>query len=395
MSGLAAGPSRRPPLSAIVAIAASLVVAVVVSACGGSSTPKATTTAAAGIKGPSEVALQPVSKSTPNPFTEPVGKDKSGVKPPKRAVSTGGGAATYSGNLPGLYGGTRNYATCNASQLVTFLQQNPDKARAWATTLGVQVTQIQDYVSGLTPVILRTDTRVTNHGYVNGQADAIQAVLQAGTAVFVNNYGQPVVKCFCGNPLTAPIAATTPVYVGPPWTGFATTHITIIETSVTIIKRFTLYDPNTGMTFTRPAGTSGTDDSPYRGTQTETTSSTTAPAPAPLPTQAPTSTTQQTTQQTTPAPAEQPSASFSPNPGQQGDTFVLTATGFRPGASLAVTLTRPDGVVEHYTIDVGANGVGSFTFGNTAGVVTGTYNAVVTNPDTGASTGAAVTVNPS
>jgi Domain of unknown function (DUF6777) len=207
VSGFAAGPSRRPPLSAILAIAASLAVASTVSACGGSSA----STTAKGIKGPSEVSLQPVSKRIPNPFTEPVGKDKKRVRPPKAAVST-----SYSGNLAGLYGGTRNYATCNASQLVDFLEQNPDKARAWATTLGIQVTQIQDYVYGLTPVILRTDTRVTNHGYVNGQADAIQAVLQASTAVFINNYGQPVVKCFCGNPLTAPIAATTPVYVGPP-----------------------------------------------------------------------------------------------------------------------------------------------------------------------------------
>ena len=44
---------------------------------------------------------------------------------------------------------------------VFFLEQNPNKAAAWATTLGIQTTQIRDYVSGLTAVLLRTDTRVT------------------------------------------------------------------------------------------------------------------------------------------------------------------------------------------------------------------------------------------
>jgi hypothetical protein len=31
----------------------------------------------------------------------------------------------------------------------------------------------------------------------------------------------------------------------------------------------------------------------------------------------------------------------------QGDTVTLTASGFAPGASLQITINRPDGVVEH------------------------------------------------
>ena len=158
----------------------------------------------AGVAGPSEVALQPVSKAGANPFMPPVGKDMAGVMPPSvAATQTGGGLPTYNADLPGLCGGTRNYSACDASKMVVFLEQNPAKAAAWASTLGIQTTQIRDYVSGLTAVILRTDTRVTNHGYINGVADAIPAVLEAGTAVLVDKYGRPVVKCYCGNPLTS------------------------------------------------------------------------------------------------------------------------------------------------------------------------------------------------
>jgi hypothetical protein len=365
------------------AIAAS---AGVLAGCGGKSA-SPTATAAQGVKGPSEVALEPVSKATANPFTPKVGKDKSGVKPPRGAASSGGGAATFRGNVPGLYGGTMNYATCNATQLVNFLEQNAAKAQAWATTLNVQVTEIRQYVSGLTPVILRTDTRVTNHGYVNGRATALQAVLQAGTAVFVNRYGVPVIKCYCGNPLTAPVAAVTPVYTGPQWVNFSTTNITIIQQSTTIINVFKLYDPHTGTLFKRPAGTSGQDDAPPVAPQTTTTQA----APPPPPQQ---STTSVQTPQAPAPPQESPSAFFSPSAGRQGDNFVLSARGFQPNTQLSVRLVRPDGVVEQYSIQTGDAGTGAYTFTNTGNSITGTYNATVTNPSTGASATASVSVSP-
>lgn len=354
----------------------------------------------AGVKGPSEVVLAPVSKPSANPFTAPVGKDLSGVKPPAAAVSQTGGLPSYSGGLPGLYGGTRDYATCNPGKMVTFLQQNPSKAAAWASTLGIQTTQIRQYVKTLTAVTLRVDTRVTNHGYVNGSADAIQSVLQAGTAVLVDNYGRPVVKCYCGNPLTPPVAYASPVYTGPAWAGFAPTHITVITQSTTIIQQFMLFDPATGETFARPAGTSGGHDGPYATPPASTTPQTTQTAPGtsvPAPTQpsapAPPPTTQQQTT-TQPQVQENPSAAFNPSSGTQGDTFVLSASGFAPNVTLDVTLTRPDGVVEHYSIDTGSDGSGSYTFTNTQSVVTGHYSAAVSNPATGASASASVDVAP-
>jgi hypothetical protein len=346
---------------------------------------------AAGIQGASEVSAEPVSSAGANPFTAPAGKDMTGVKPPPGAVAPGGGPPTYRGGLPGLYGGTRNYATCDAEKLIVFLEQNPDKANAWAGTLGIPVTRIRSYVHHLTPVLLRTDTRVTNHGYVGGRANPIQSVLQAGTAVFVTKYGEPVIKCYCGNPLTPPILYTTPTYVGPRWHDFTTTHITIIKQSITIIDTFTLYDPDTGKTFSRPAGTSGGSDLPSGQSLPDPmlpTPPTTTPPSTPPPTQAPPPS---TPPQPTP---ESPAADFSPNPGQQGDTFTLAVSGFRPGAHVSVTLTRPDGVVEHYAISIGQDGGGTYTFTNTQNVVTGTYNATVTNPDTGAQAHTSLQVNP-
>jgi hypothetical protein len=372
-----------PPPLRLAALLTAL--AAVLAACGGGTAKVASSN---GVKGASEITAEPVSSAGNNPFTAPAGTDRSGVRPPPKATSTTG-PTTYRGGLPGLYGGTRDYATCDARKLINFLEHEPSKAAAWAGVLGIRVTQIRSYVHHLTPVLLRTDTRVTNHGYANGRATVLQSVLEAGTAVFVNKYGEPVVKCYCGNPLTPPVLYREPVYVGPRWTGFSTTHITIIEQSITIIDVFKLYDPDTGMIFKRPAGTDGSSDG----------STTSTPPPALQQAPPPSQPGQQPQPQPQPQQPQQqnenPSASFSPNPGHQGDTFTLSASGFRPGSQLDVTLVRPDGVVEPYSISIGADGTGSHVFTNTSNVVTGTYNATVHNPSTGASAHASLLVQPS
>ena len=43
-------------------------------------------------------------------------------------------------------------------------------------------------------MILRADTAVTNHGFRDGQATELHSVLQAGTAVLVDDQGQPVAR---------------------------------------------------------------------------------------------------------------------------------------------------------------------------------------------------------
>jgi hypothetical protein len=207
-----------------------------------------------------EVFLEPISSTGANPFAPSVGTDMPDVAPPPGLATAG--AQTFSGGTVGLYGGTRDNASCDRDRLVTYLDANPDKAQAWAETLGIGTSEIRSYVDGLTSVVLRADTRVTNHGYVNGRATEIPAVLQAGTAVLVDRYGTPVVKCFCGNPLTPAKTYAEPTYTGTRWTSFQPASVTVIVKNTVVVNTFTLVDPSTGQAFGRPAGSNGGSDGP-------------------------------------------------------------------------------------------------------------------------------------
>lgn len=157
-----------------------------------------------------EVFLEPTAATGPDPFSPtaaiPQPPATNPGPDPAGNPSSGNVVRTASGGVPGLYGGTRNLSTCDPELLITFLQQNPDKARAWAGVQGISPADIPAYVRSLTPVLLRTDTRVTNHGFLNGRPTPRQAVLQAGTAVLVDKFGSPRVRCACGNPLLDPVA---------------------------------------------------------------------------------------------------------------------------------------------------------------------------------------------
>jgi hypothetical protein len=277
-----------------------------------------------------EVELEPISTPGDNPFMSSVGTDEADVTPPP---DTG---RTFSGSTPGLYGGTLNNSSCDAAQLVTFLQANPEKAAAWADVIGITTVDISSYVDALTPVVLRSDVAVTNHGYSGGRATTIPAILQAGTAVLVDQYGFPVVKCYCGNPLTRPRVYADPVYIGSRWRGFTPTSITIIQKTTVIIDTFTLVDPRTGESFRRPAGTDGTQDQPTAPPSTTTTTT--------LPIQPPT--TSPPTQPAGPTPEERAEAKLAqgadqcyPFPAPIQDSTGGDVT-FEPGSS-------PDTFVMH------------------------------------------------
>jgi hypothetical protein len=259
--GRARGRHRQWRALGVVLVAAALLA----NACGGSSSSKKSTPK-------KEVFTEPISTAN-NPFTPPAGTDQS--VPPVQPQ----GVSTQSGGQVGLFGGTMNQSSCNKEQLITFLEQNPDKAQAWASTLGITVTGIRTYVTGLTPTLLRSDTRVTNHGWTNGKITAIQVVLQAGTAVLVDDKGFPVVKCYCGNPLTPP-KAYPPKYTGPKWSYFNPESLTVVDKSVTIIDIFVLVDPKTGQSFLRPRGTDGSQDRPAAATPSTTAPPTTRSAPS-------------------------------------------------------------------------------------------------------------------
>lgn len=201
------------------------------------------------------LTTEPISTSVAA-FTPSVGTDTPVTPPPVTAVQT------IPAQTVGLFGGTLDSSSCDKAQLVAYLAANPDKAAVWAQALGISPSQIASYVAPLTPVLLRSDTAVTNHGFEKGKLTTFPSVLQAGTAVLVNQYGQPVVKCNCGNPLTPPPVTMKKVkYKGPTWPGFTPGAMTIVSASTTVINNFTLTNVVNNTTFVRPAGTDGTADS--------------------------------------------------------------------------------------------------------------------------------------
>jgi serine/threonine protein kinase len=269
------------------------------------------------------VALDPVGTPGVDPFMPRVGTDQPGLKVPP---NTGG---TYSGGTPGLYGGTMRRASCNPQQLVSFLRVHPDKAAAWASVLGIRPADIPGYVAGLTSAVLRSDTAVTNHGYIDGHVTSIPAVLQAGTAVLIDRYGQPVTKCFCGNPLTKPLAYTKPTFTGKSWPSFSAASVTYIQRTTTPEDGFTLVNPNTGATFQRPPDSSGSADQPVT---TPATGFATTPATG-------SATTPATGSATTPATGSDttPATGSATTPATGSATTPATGSAITPATGPAVT----------------------------------------------------------
>jgi hypothetical protein len=101
------------------------------------------------------------------------------------------------------FGGSGSNRVCNRDKLIRFLEANPERMAEWARVLGLEpsIRAVKKYIAKLHPVTLTRDTQVTNHAFTNGRAVPFQAILQAGTAVLVDEYGVPVVRCYCGNPL--------------------------------------------------------------------------------------------------------------------------------------------------------------------------------------------------
>ncbi len=248
------------------------------------------TTAAdeAPVGAPGEIFLERATSPGPAVFTKSVDR----ARPPKdggrsvtpltateaSAPTTAEGTiliSTSPGGTPGLYGGTRDDGACDPAQLVKFLGENPDKARAWAEVLGIDPSRIAEYVARLTPVVLIADTRVTNHGYADGRATPRQSVLQAGTAALVDDRGVPRVRCRCGNPLLEPEPVQADrSYTGPSWEGFDPVSVAVVSPSEAPLATLVLTDVDTGERFERPVGSSGDADIDLGAGVPETTTST-------------------------------------------------------------------------------------------------------------------------
>ena len=178
-------------------------------------------------------------------------------------------AGEIGGGDPGLYGGTRDAGHCDKDRLVDFLEKpgNRDKAKAWADAQGLDgVGEIEGFVKKLTPVLLRTDTLVKNHDFKKGKADAFDALLEAGIAILVDQFGKPAVQCSCGNPLASFEHDTDEADVefdgrNKKWPSYDADKLTKVKPKDEPVKVYQLVDvedPDSGLA--REAGSDGTDD---------------------------------------------------------------------------------------------------------------------------------------
>lgn len=216
-----------------------------------------------------EVFLQAAGSTGPDPFTGSTARSSAGDAPPTAVPSPVASASRMRSNVtqgvdgsaPGLYGGTRKVAACDVEKQITALTDQPSKNKAFASVEGIDPSGVPAYLRSLTPVQLRLDTRVTNHGYENGAATSYQAVLQAGTAVLIDDRGVPRVRCACGNPCCRRSRCKgTPKQKGQAWPGYRAGNVVVVEPAAQPVNVFIMFDPRTEGWFERDAGDTGGGD---------------------------------------------------------------------------------------------------------------------------------------
>ncbi|MEO1061699.1 MAG: DUF6777 domain-containing protein [Actinomycetota bacterium] len=210
-----------------------------------------------------ELWLERADEVGPDPFTDSLSFTEVTVPGELQTISFGAGITVVPGTAPGLYGGTGSDVECDPARLIAFLEAEPDKAAAWAGVQGIEVDEIADYIGGLTPAVLLEDTWVTNHGYRDGRATPRQSVLQAGTAILVDDEGVPRARCKCGNPLTPPQVPSDlgrVELVGEPWDGFDLGEVVQVEPATFTAEGLFLTRLPDGQAIFRPTGTTGDQD---------------------------------------------------------------------------------------------------------------------------------------
>ncbi|MEU0668149.1 DUF6777 domain-containing protein [Streptomyces lavendulocolor] len=234
------------------------------------------------------ISLQNAAASGPDPFTESTARQPAEpASPPVQVPTTAPPAGDnsvrqYEGSRRGLYGGTKKAPSCDVERQIEYLAAEPAKNKAFAQALRIEPPTVPDYLRALTPLQLRADTWVTNHGYRDGAPRAYQAVLQAGTAVLVDNRGVPRVRCACGNPLGEPvIGKTAPRPVGTPWPGYRLENTVVVKPAPKPVKTFVIVDSKTGEWVARRPGDSNADrDKPTKAPTTAPTGTATSPTPS-------------------------------------------------------------------------------------------------------------------
>ncbi|MBL1103815.1 hypothetical protein JK361_04205 [Streptomyces sp. 5-8] len=215
------------------------------------------------------VFLQAVGDRGPEPFTDSTATGSAATADPTRPASPRStvpvsaaelaaplrAARTLSGATPGLYRGTPHVAGCDVERHIGYLAADRAKADAFARAAGVTRSALPEYLRGLTPVVLGSDTRVTNHSYRNRRATGYQAVLQAGTAVLVDDRGVPRVRCACGNPLGPPTPTRGGAGArGTPWAGYRPNKVIVVAPAPRAVTSITIADSKSSAWIERRVG---------------------------------------------------------------------------------------------------------------------------------------------
>jgi hypothetical protein len=142
-----------------------------------------------------EVVLTGATDPGVNSFMPPAAPPPpTNTQPPPTLQAHGNGPVVTQplpGDRIGIYGGTLDNAACDRDQMIAFLGGHPTQAGAFVEALNTDPTvfwsgarplttaDIPTYLRELTPVLLRLDTRVTNHGFDGTHPTTLQSVLQA------------------------------------------------------------------------------------------------------------------------------------------------------------------------------------------------------------------------
>ncbi|MEU1271650.1 DUF6777 domain-containing protein [Streptomyces sp. NPDC005799] len=202
-----------------------------------------------------EVFLLPAAGQGPDPFTPSTATTTPTPSATARAVRAVGApsARAPSGSTPGLYAGTARVGSCDVNRQIAYLTSDPAKTRAFARAEGVTEASVPDFLRGLAPVVLRADTRVTDHGFRHGRTTDYQSVLQAGTAVLVDDRGVPRVRCAGGNPLAPALPERGRFGTeGRSWSGFRPGQVIVVTPAPQVITTVTIIDVVHGTWIERP-----------------------------------------------------------------------------------------------------------------------------------------------
>lgn len=168
------------------------------------------------------------------------------------------GSDVRAGTTPGTYGAVVGGEVCDVGAMRGRLADDEALRVIWGAPLGVAGDEVLAYLDSLTPVVLLADTAVTDHELRGERVAARQAVLERGSAILVDRYGTPVVRCMSGAPLRAPQRLPNEVRVdGTPWEGFSLDAVRRVPAGVRDVDTFVLIDVATGLPVRRTAGIDG------------------------------------------------------------------------------------------------------------------------------------------